>query len=252
MSMLRTLLSFIGDPRLPMQRLRALPTFFRNLLRWKALSKNSRFPLYWAEIRFQTYDRYAPAGELDQHYFLQDIWAARQIIASAPPSHVDVGSRLDGFVGHLLCSVPVTYVDLRPLTLGMPNFRFVRGSILELPFEDSSVTSLSCLHVIEHIGLGRYGDPLGPNDYLKALAELERVLAPGAALWLSTPVGRERVCFDAHRVFSPNTIRQALWKLDLEEFSMIPDNELRVFEKIPLAVAEQEYACGLFRFRKMA
>ena len=58
----------------------------------------------------------------------------------------------------------------------------------------------------EHIGLGRYGDPLDPLGTRKAAAELQRVLAPGGQLLFSLPVGRPRVEFNAHRVHDPHEV----------------------------------------------
>ena len=93
----------------------------------------------------------------------------------------------------------------------------IAGDITRLPFADASIRSLSSLHVIEHIGLGRYGDPIDPSGCFAAMRELSRVLASGGHLYLSTPVGRERVCFNAHRVFAARTILNAVPDLRLDE-----------------------------------
>ena len=102
--------------------------------------------------------------------------------------------------------VPVTFVDIRPLRLDLPGFEFKQGSLLELPYPDQSLASLSCLHVVEHVGLGRYGDPINPDGTRLALSELTRVLAPGGALYLSAPIGRPHIRFNAHRVLAPRQI----------------------------------------------
>jgi hypothetical protein len=115
----------------------------------------------------------------DTHYFYQDIWALKAIKASGTLSHVDVGSRAI-FVGMLTAITKVTFIDIRPLVVNLQDFNSLQASILSLPFRDNSVVSLSCLHVAEHIGLGRYGDPLDPEGTKKATRELARVLAPGA------------------------------------------------------------------------
>ncbi len=49
------------------------------------------------------------------HYFHQDLWAAKKIFKRRPMTHVDIGSRVDGFVAHLLVFMPVTAVDIRYL-----------------------------------------------------------------------------------------------------------------------------------------
>jgi SAM-dependent methyltransferase len=164
---------------------------------------------------------------------------------------VDVASRLDGFVAHLLPFCHVTYVDLRPLTGTAPGLTFQQGSILDLPFAENSIISLSCLHVIEHVGLGRYGDPLMPDGYSVAAAELARVLKPGGTLYLGTPVGREHLCFDAHRVFDPLTIVECFSGLELVEFSLIDDAGFSVIPNAPFELARAcNYGCGLFKFVK--
>lgn len=143
-------------------------------------------------------------------------------------------------------------MDIRKLESSLPNFVFVKGSILELPYEDNSINSLSCLHVIEHIGLGRYGDTVDPDGYIKAAKELVRVLAPGGTLYLGTPIGSERLCFDAHRVFDVQTILNAFAKLKLTEFSLIDDKGDRIIKNADINAGNKfRYACGLFEFYKV-
>ena len=193
------------------------------------------------------------AGSARGHYFLQDIWASQRVFKLSPSVHVDVGSRIDGFVAAVCSFCPeVRYVDIRPLESGVPNLVGVSGNICQLPMESGSVQSLSSLHVIEHIGLGRYGDPLDTDGWKKGLMELERVLAPGGQLLLGTPVGRQRVVFHAHRVFSPDQIIQALPGLRLEEFAYIPSNSADhwVDDADPASLPAMEYGCGLFRFTR--
>ena len=128
-------------------------------------------------IAIRVYDKSASTG-IDTHYFNQAIWAFRHIKDSAAPAHVDIASEVN-FVGLLTCITHVTFVDIRPLELAIPNYTGLRGSIVELPFADGTVKSLSCLHVIEHIGLGRYGDPIDPRGPECAGREIARVLHAG-------------------------------------------------------------------------
>lgn len=196
-------------------------------------------------------DRDDSAGSASGHYFHQDLWAARKVHDSGAAEHVDVGSRVDGFVAHVASFTEVTYVDLRPLEAkGHPHIRARVGTVLDLPFEDRAVRSLSCLHVIEHIGLGRYGDPLDPEGSLKALTELQRVVAPGGDFYLGVPVGRERVCFNAHRVLSPRTVLRTMDELSLKEFSAVDDHGDLHRDAEPSAFEGADYACGLFHFTR--
>lgn len=218
---------------------------------WERLNRDPRFRFRWKDSLFTSADRFESAGSARGHYFWQDLWAAGELISRGIKEHVDIGSRLDGFVAHLLPSCQVTYVDLRPLDLEHKNFVYQRGSILKLPFASGSVASLSCLHVIEHIGLGRYGDTVDPEGHLKAAAELARVLAPGGRMLLGTPVGEQRLCFDAHRIFDPETVTTAFAALRLTEFHLVPDDGSRIVRDATFAAARAcRYGCGLFLFER--
>ena len=145
-------------------------------------------------------DRYDNAGVASGHYFQQYVWAARHIHTVAPSKHVDVGSRVDGFVAHLLSFREVYVVDTRPLLSSNRDLHFVRADMRSLPYEDHSLPSLSSLHAAEHVGLGRYDDPVDPAGCFTAMSELQRVLAPAGRLYFSVPIGRERLESHAHRV----------------------------------------------------
>jgi len=243
---------FFFDPLLTARTWRALPVYLRNRAAWRRLNTDPRFRPLWCDSHFCTTDRTEAAGAAHGHYFWQDLWAADELRRRGVREHVDVASRLDGFVAHVLPWCRLTYVDIRPLELQHPNFLFSSGSILALPFSDCSVPSLSCLHVIEHIGLGRYGDPIDPYGHLLAARELARVLAPGGYLLVGTPVGKERVCFDAHRVFDPDTIVSAFAPLELCEFHLIvDDNAVGVRRDASFSDARAcSYGCGLFLFTR--
>lgn len=156
-------------------------------------------------------------------YFYQDAWAFGKIVKKQPAFHIDVGSHFK-FVALLSRVVKVTMVDIRPLSLPLDTLEFRQGSITHLPFEDASVPSVSSLCVVEHIGLGRYGDPLDPSGAEKAIAELKRIVQPEGDLYLSVPLDNEtRVCFNAHRTFRENDL-------------------MRLFK--PFEVCEQRYIYG--------
>jgi hypothetical protein len=185
----------------------------------------------------------------DAQYFYQDIWAFKKIQESRVENHVDVGSRVD-FVGFLTAITKVTFIDIRPLKANLPNLNSRKGNILAMPYKNDSVKSLSCLHVAEHIGLGRYGDLLDPLGTVKACKELSRILAVGGSLYFSVPVGTPRLCFNAHRIHSSKQILEYLGNLELADFSGIDDNG-NFKENIDPSVLEgSSYACGLFHFAK--
>jgi len=190
-----------------------------------------------------------PSTPYDPHYFYQDIWAAKEIYRSKSKVHVDVGSNIE-FVGFLTSFTKVKFVDIRSLEVDLQNFEGITASILDLPFADNSVKSLSCLHVAEHIGLGRYGDSLDPGGTQKACRELARVLAKGGNLYFSLPVGKPRLCFNAHRIHSPKQIIRYFRSLKLKGFSGIDDNGNFERDTKIETLARANYACGLFKFTK--
>lgn len=224
-----------------------------------------RFFLEWRKYVAMTNDADVSARELypcltdrvartpfDPHYFYQGAWIARRLSRYSPSLHLDVGSSVltvSVFSG----MVETVFVDYRPVAARLSGFKSVAADITRLPFASSSVQSLSCLHVIEHIGLGRYGDELNPDGSLLAARELQRVLKPGGRMYLSAPVGRERVCFNAHRVFDPSTVRDFFPELELVEFSFVDDAAV-YRENCELEAARGcEYGCGMFVFgRKSA
>ena len=198
-------------------------------------------------------DRLDSAGSARGHYFLQDIWAAKHVYSFKAKQHVDIASRIDGFVGHVVSFCPVEYVDIRPLETEVPGLSWTNGTACKLPFKDKSINSISCLHVIEHLGLGRYGDPIDPNAWLQGLSELARVLSQGGQLLIGTPCGRPRTVFNAHRIFSPTQIVEALHELTLLEFSLIEDDSATKWKNHADITSARDlaYGCGLFRFTRL-
>lgn len=190
--------------------------------------------------------------DFDRHYVLHTAWAARQLRELAPREHVDIGSSLF-FVALLSAFMPVRFYDFRPPDLALDGLECAHADLSALPFADGGIASLSCMHVIEHVGLGRYGDPLDPLGDLRAARELERVLAPGGTLLVVVPVGRSRIVFNAHRVYACEQLRGLFPGLELEGFALIPDGSRQGggIEDASFAQADrQEYGCGCFRFSK--
>jgi SAM-dependent methyltransferase len=242
---------FLFDPLEVVNKWRALGFYARNARQYRGANRRRSFDIHWRDLWYRSYDRFAEAGSVTFHYFFQDLWAASRLHEQGVRRHVDVGSRLDGFVAHVLPFCDVWYVDVRPLGVPIPRLSFTQALVTALPFRTDSLPSLSCLHVLEHVGLGRYGDPIDPEGHVRAAAELARVLAPGGTLLFGTPVGRERVCFDAHRIFDPETVVGLFAGLRLVEFSLIDDKGRWITAGASFAAAQAcDYGCGLFRFEK--
>lgn len=241
------------DPIALGRRVVEAPSYVTNLVRYYRLQGRAQgsFRIRLRYLHPVLGDRHAGAGAASGHYFHQDIWAAREIFRRQPERHVDVGSSVGGFVAHLLTFREVEYVDLRPLRTNVQGLRFRRGDITRLPYETDALESVSALHVGEHIGLGRYGDPVDPEGWVKAIDELRRVLRPGGALYYSVPIGRERLEFDGHRVFDPATIVAAFRPLELVHFSYVNDDGDYVADA-DYGQFRGWYSCGLFLFSKTA
>ena len=219
----------------------------------KASGGNGRLRLNWAD-RYPCLNDKGPKTGFDRHYLYHPAWAARIIARQQPRVHVDISSSLH-FCSMLSAFVPVQFYDFRPADIELSGIRCERADLLHLPFGDNSIHSLSCMHVVEHVGLGRYGDPLAPEADLDAVSELIRVLAPGGSLLFVVPVGRPaRVRFNAHRIYGYRQIVEYFKVLELVEFSLIPDAAhggglvLNAAEEL---ADVQSYGCGCFWFRKL-
>ena len=239
-------MSQFGDPVKTVRAVRHIGWYVRDYHRYRRMRDAE--PVSLIDSWPQLHDR-QPKTPFDAHYFWMGGWAMRRIVSQRSKQHVDVGSQVM-FVNLLSAVLPVTFVDCRPLDVRIEGLTCPRGDILNLPFEAESVESLSCLHVAEHIGLGRYGDVLNPHGTREACAELQRVLAVGGSLYFALPVGVQRVCFNAHRIHMPSTIVDYFPGLELLEFSGVHDDGTYVECVNSDSFAHDRYACGMFHFRK--
>lgn len=168
------------------------------------------------------HDWHEEGGSVKSEYFWQDLLVARIIFNKKPKKHVDVGSRIDGFVAHLATFREVEVWDVRPISSNVPGLLFKQVD-LSFPLQQMKeyADSLSCLHALEHFGLGRYGDQVNPNGYKFGFANMALILKRNGLFYLSVPVGIERVEFNANRVFNPNEIITLAKNNSLELQSMI-------------------------------
>ncbi len=214
-------------------------------------SMDGRFRLRWQD-RYPCLNDKTATTAFDRHYIYHPAWAARVLAQIKPRVHVDIGSTLH-FCTIASAFVPFRFYDYRPAEVELSNLSSESADLLGLPFDDNSIDSLSCMHVVEHVGLGRYGDPLDPLGDKKAMAELSRVLAVGGNLLFVVPVGEPKVMFNAHRIYSYNQVIDSFSDLSLVAFSLIPehqDNGGMIDSATAKDVAQEQYACGCFWFTK--
>jgi hypothetical protein len=193
------------------------------------------------------------------HYFHQDLVVANKIFTSNPSRHLDVGSRIDGFVAHVASFREIEVLDLRPVTKKVKNIIFHQFDLIgPIGNFEACCDSISCLHALEHIGLGRYGDRLMADGHVKGFEALGTMLRPGGILYLSVPIGSQRIEFNAHRVFSMQTILDlARDKYELAGFSFVDDlGDIHENPDITKEAMEKNfncwYGCGIFEFIKKA
>lgn len=223
------------------------------------LNQRKEFNINEQEMWLIKEDFESEAGLTLKHYFAQDIWGAKKILMNRPEMHYDIGSRIDGFISHLLVFLDsVNYIDIRPLPNEIDNLNFIQGDATNLEnIIDNSIESISSFHAIEHFGLGRYGDKLDPEACFKAMKAFERVLAIGGFLYIGVPIGpKNKVIFNAHRIFRPQTIIESFKNLKLIEFAIVrgesPNYEVIDLEDIDKTSNNiEDYSCGLFMFKKV-
>jgi hypothetical protein len=209
-----------------------------------------RLPMRTVDVNPQLSDR-ASITPIDRHYTYHPAWAARVLAKTQPNKHVDISSTVN-FCAIVSAFVPVDFYDFRPAPIELNGLYTGAADLTQLHFPSDSIASLSCMHVIEHVGLGRYGDPLDPDGDLKAIGELVRVVAPGGDLLVATPIGQPRVAFNAHRVYDYEAFARYFAPLELVEFTLIEEHGEGglIVAPEPERVRAEYYACGCFWFRK--
>lgn len=220
--------------------------YFRDYLKFSKLSKiDLIFPILG--------EHKEKSSAVIKHYFNQDLLVASYIYKNNPKKHVDVGSRIDGFVAHVATFRKIEVFDIRDNNFQFKNIRFKRKDISKI---DKSLInycdSLSCLHTLEHFGLGRYGDQLDPNGHIKGFKNLVKILKTGGTLYISFPISDKNVTyFNSERSFNPKEILKWSNELRLVKFDFIDDYE-KIFLDVDLNKFHKKisYGCGIYTFKK--
>ncbi len=204
----------------------------------------------------QLKDYFSNAGQNKGHYFHQDLLVAKMINDTKPKRHVDIGSRLDGFVAHVASFREIEVIDIRPLEKSShQNIKFIKADMMN-PLKVPKTDSLSCLHAIEHFGLGRYNDPIDIDGHIKGICNLVSMLEKNGILYISFPIGKtDEVHFNAHRVFHPKSILKnhiIKSQMELIRFDYVDDlGDLHLNCKIESTLGKLNYGCGIYTLKKL-
>lgn len=205
--------------------LKGLPWYIKDYKKLKKQLKNvPNFPI--TKFHPVLFERTSSSGVASGHYFHQDLLIAQNIYKAKPEKHVDIASRVDGFVAHVATFMPIEVFDIRTLEHQVENIKFVEVDLMNIDAKMENYTSsISCLHSIEHFGLGRYNDPIDAEGHLKGIDSIHRILKPGGTFYFSSPIGPQRIEFNAQRVFSLEYIIPILkQKFTIKNFSYVDDS----------------------------
>lgn len=251
------MLKFFGiDWRLAITNIKGLWWFLkdRSLFIKKMREEGDMPKITWRPILFDKTDK---GGTMTGHYFHMDLLVSQLIFKNKPVRHIDVGSRVDGFVAHVAAFRPIEIFDIRPMESKVENIRFFQADLMVMDEKLKGCTdSISCLHAIEHFGLGRYNDPIDVNGHKKGLKNMIEMLQSGGKFYFATPIGASRVEFNAHRVFDVNYLWD-IFKADfvLDSFSYV-DDKGDLHKDVDFEDKQRQenygchYGCGIFEMRK--
>jgi hypothetical protein len=255
----RLLQEFGIDPRKTARSIAALPGYLADLRAFKSQLNGSAAKFHMDRIYPCLHDRGGEGGVAKGQYFHQDLHVARRIFLNKPLKHLDVGSRVDGFVAHVASFREIVVADIRAVSANIPNVSFVRADLMSPPSDEllNFCDSLSCLHAIEHFGLGRYGDPINPEGHLVGLRNLGALLQSGGRFYFSMPIGPQRIEFNAHRIFAVRYLLDCLaGQYRIDRFSYVDDRG-NFHEDAALAPAQVagnfgcSFGLGIFEMTKL-
>jgi len=233
---------------------RGIPSFIVDFIKLKKQVNIDLFPI---ELYPILDDKYKQGGTAMGHYFHQDLIVAKKIYKANPDKHVDIGSRVDGFIAHLAVFRKVIIVDIRELSSKVENIEFSQANMIDMKDELlDSCSSLSSLHALEHFGLGRYGDPIDADGHLKGFNNMYNILQEGGVLYFSVPIGKQRIEFNAHRVFSLEYLLEMFEdKFEIIDFSFVDDagdlsEHISLTDELIDTNCSCHYGCGIFELRK--
>ena len=190
--------------------------------------------------------------------FRQDLYVSQKVFMRNPRMHLDVGSRIDGFVAQVAAFRKIFVADVRPTADIADN---IKSEVIDFskPIAGSmfdKYDSISCLHALEHFGLGRYGDQIDPNGHISGINNFSKILQKGGILYLSVPIGKYKIAFNAHRIFNPFHLEKELKQVGLSviQVTIIDDAGVMHIDYDMsldhLKISNLNYGCGIFECRK--
>lgn len=234
---------------------RGIPYYIKDYI---TLKKNIQDDMFLIKFYPILSDKYEQGGTARGHYFHQDLLIAQKIYKANPIRHIDIGSRVDGFVAHLATFRNIEIIDIRKIVSSIDNIYFIQANMIDMKKDlYESCDSLSCLHALEHFGLGRYGDPIDYNGHLKGFENMYNILKPNGIFYFSVPIGEQRIEFNAQRVFSIKYLLNMFEnKFEIVSFSYVDDNgdlqkDLILSDEFILNNCNCNYGCGIFELRKI-
>lgn len=244
------------NPKVLALTIKGFPVYLRDLSEFKK-QKGDDDKFVFGPNRPILTEKSSESGTMSGHYFHQDLLIARRIFLNNPRKHIDIGSRIDGFVAHVAVFREIEVFDIRPQVSKVKNIHFRQADLTTLPgLMDDYCDSISALHSLEHFGLGRYGDPIDYYGYLKGIENVYRILQTGGIFYFSVPIGKQRIEFNAHRVFSLRYLLDLFQsRFLLKNFSYVNDAG-DLFENFQLTLTDIEnnlqcrYGCGIFEWIK--
>ena len=243
---LHRVLCSLGINLLLISNIRYIHIFIRDYFEFKKLS-------HIDHILPMLGDHKEKSSKVIKHYFNQDLLVASYIFKNNPKKHVDVGSRVDGFVAHVASFSKIEVIDIRNNNFQFKNIIFKKKDINNI---DKSLInycdSISCLHTLEHFGLGRYGDKIDPEGHIIGFKNLLKILKKNGRLYISFPISNEnKIYFNSERSFHPEEILKWSNNLELLKFDLIDDND-KIFHDINLKKIKKKlnYSCGIYVFKK--
>ena len=252
------LLALDINPKNTFKALINIPRYFKDKKELKKNISKGQNSFKFGSLYPCLFDREEEGGNASGHYFHQDLLVAQKIFSVNPKKHVDVGSRIDGFVSHVATFRKIEVFDIREIKTKVENIKFVKADLMQKLDERliNYTDSLSCLHTLEHFGLGRYGDKINSNGYLTGFENLSNILKKGGNFYFSVPIGPQRIEFNAHRVFSISYLLELIsTKFNIDSFSYVNDSgdlqkEVTLDKENIVNNFGCNYGCGIFELTK--